>query len=579
MAKPRCRNCGEGTFDAEGRCKACREFPTLGFLVCEYIEAKCVVPDRDQMGDPFVPTDEQYRFALNHYRINPNARFDRQLRRWRGAFFHERGSQLTRPQKWGKGPWAGALVCAEADGPALFDGWDAKGQPVGRPWPTPLIQITALSEDQTDNVWTALLPMIELGDIAADIPDTGLTRINLRDGGKIEPVTSSARSRLGQRVTFLVQDQTESWTQSNGGRALADNQRRNLGGTGGRWLSTPNAWDPTEESVAQYTAEVEVPLGGVYHDDVEPPDSLSVRNKKDRRRALKLVYGDSYWVDRDRVDVEIEALLGRDPAQAERWFLNRKRAGEAKAFNGEQWDSRAKPTFQVPPGSLVVVGVDGARFRDALAGIATHVESGFQWPLFIIERPENAGDDYEHDFDQADGAMVELEQNFNLWRVYVDPQHIDPLLKSWQGRWGERRVLPWYTNRPLQAAWAIRRYTDAQAGGDVTHDGDDRFARHVKNAVKWKLHVRDDKGQPMHTIGKDRQDSKFWMDAAWAGALSWEARGDAIAASAGNEPSREIKETRLREEVGQEPVVRRGDLILRGDQYVDRDKVPSRGRF
>jgi hypothetical protein len=61
------------------------------------------------------------------------------------------------------------------------------------------------------------------------------------------------------------------------GRKLADNQRRGLAGMGGRWLSTPNAWDPTEESVAQYTSEQE--HDGVLHDDVEPPDSLSLRNK------------------------------------------------------------------------------------------------------------------------------------------------------------------------------------------------------------------------------------------------------------------------------------------------------------
>jgi hypothetical protein len=124
--------------------------------------------------------------------------------------------------------------------------------------------------------------MIELGAIHGEIPDTGLTRINLPNGGKIEPVTSSAKSRLGQRVTFLVQDQTESWYETNGGRALADNQRRNIAGMGGRWLSTPNAWDPSEESVAQWTPEHE--SEGVYHDDVTPPESLSIRNKQERRR-------------------------------------------------------------------------------------------------------------------------------------------------------------------------------------------------------------------------------------------------------------------------------------------------------
>jgi hypothetical protein len=36
-----------------------------------------------------------------------------------------------------------------------------------------------VSEDQTDNVYSALLPMIELGALRGEIEDTGLGRINL----------------------------------------------------------------------------------------------------------------------------------------------------------------------------------------------------------------------------------------------------------------------------------------------------------------------------------------------------------------------------------------------------------------
>jgi hypothetical protein len=141
----------------------------------------CAIPDGDRMGEPFILTDEQFRTYLHHYRIDP----------WASRFTHFRGTQLTRPQKWGKGPFAASWVCGEAhpESPVLFDGWDADGQPVGRPWATPHIQITAVSEDQTDNVFRALLPMIRLGALAADIPDTGLTRINFRPAG------SSSRSR------------------------------------------------------------------------------------------------------------------------------------------------------------------------------------------------------------------------------------------------------------------------------------------------------------------------------------------------------------------------------------------------
>jgi len=528
MAPPRCAGCGCTKWTADGRCRDCNEFPTLGYEVWSWIEDHCVIPDGEFAGDPFLLTDEQARFLLNFYRLLPA-----------GKFFHERGGQLIRPQKWGKGPISAAIICAEGQGPVVFDGWDAEGNPVGRPWATPWIQLTAISESQTANVWRALVPMVRLGSLSAEIPDTGETRINLPGGGRIEPVTASARSRLGQRITFALEDETHSWYESNGGRTLADNQRRNIAGMQGRWLETTNAWDPAEESVAQQTYESKEP--GVYIDDVEPGEG-SVRNKRERRKMLKLVYGDSAagskergirpWIDLDRIDAEIRSLLERDGAQAERFFLNRKIAGESRAFSVAKWDALAEPR-EVKDGSLIVLGVDGARSDDALAVIATEVESGYQWPIGIWEVPKNAPEDYEHPFNNVDAAVEEAMERWEVWRIYIDPGstqgNINHLVDRWQGRWGDKRVIDWHMNRQRPVAYAVRNYTVAINRGDLTHDGDEVFARHIKNSVKSRLNVRDDDGRHMHTISKDRSGSPRKIDAAAAGVLSWEARGDAIA--------------------------------------------------
>lgn len=494
------------------------EFPTLGHSVVAFVEAQCAIPDGEQRGHPYVLTDEMARFVLWLYRLDAH-----------GKYVYGRGAQLVRPQKWGKGPFAAALICAEAQGPVVFAGWDAAGEPVGRPRSTAHIQVTAVSEDQADNVWRALVPMIELGSLGADIPDTGLTRVNLPGGGLIEPVTSSARSRLGQRITFAVQDETHSWTAHNGGRALADTQRRNLAGMGGRWLETTNAWDPREQSVAQQTAEAHEP--GVYYDDVEP-GAGSIRNRRDRRRMTRKVYGDSWWVDLDRIDEEIEALLPRDAPQAERFFLNRKRAPEAAAFELGKWDAAADVSVVVPDGSLVVVGIDGARFVDALAVIATDVVQAYQWVVGIWERPQDAGDDYEHPAHEIDGAVSELFERYEVWRCYVDPQWIDHLVDRWRGRWGATKVIAWHTNRPRQAAWMVRNYVAAVGAADLRHDGDSVMRRHISNAVRSTVNVYDDQHRQMWVLSKETPDSAKKIDGAVAGALSWEARGDAIAAGA-----------------------------------------------
>jgi hypothetical protein len=510
------------------------EFPTLGYAIAEWIQAWCVVPDRDLRGMAFALTDEQLRFLVYFYALTPE-----------GAWRYRRGAQLVRSQKWGKGPLAAAVVCAEAEGPVCFDGWDAAGEPVGRPWATPHIQITACSEEQTDNTWRAIQPMIELGPLGETfIPDTGLTRVNLRGGGLIEPVTASARSRLGQRITFAVQDQTESWVRTNNGYWLADNQRRNLAGMNGRFFETCNAPDPAEQSVASRTPGEP----GVYIDDVDGGPG-SVRNKAERRKVLKKVYGDSAvdrggWVDLDRIDAEIEALLEHDPAQAERFFMNRKLASEGAAFDIQAFRSLAAPRT-VERHEVVALGVDGARHDDAIAVVATHVRTGYQWPVAIIERPPHAPEDYEHDFSQVDGAVSEVFERYLVWRAYCDDQYIGTLIENWQNRYGHRRVVIWHTNRPRPIAWAVRNYEDAVSSGDVTHDGDATFVEHIQHARRRKLTVLDDKEHQMHTLCKDTIGSPRKIDAAMAAVLSWEARSDCVAAGAihlGPEPEPEVEQ-------------------------------------
>jgi hypothetical protein len=533
MSIPRCLDCGNETWNSDGRCSVCNSFPTLGYDVADWIQANCAIPDGDMTGEPFIPTDEQLRFLLHFYRINPLSERD-ERGRWRNAFWYSRGAQLVRPQKSGKGPLGAAIICAEAgsDSPPLFDGWNADGSPVGRPWPTPWIQVTAVSQDQTDNVYTVLKPMIELGALHADIKDTGLTRIFLPSGGRIEPVTSSATSRLGQRITHACQDETHSWIETNGGWKLADTQRRNLAGTGGRFCAYTNAWDPREMSVGQRTYEAND--RGVYNDIVEPGRG-SIRNKTERRRMLKKVYGDSWWVDLDRIEDEIEALLQHDPSQAERFFLNRIQAAEDTAFD---WQRFAEECYQseheLSKKTLVTIGVAGARFTNALAIIGTEVETGYQWPIGIWERPEYASEDYEHPFTEIDAAFKEAMKFFSVWRVYCNPFQIDHLVDGWAGKYGDKKIISWATNRPRQMAWAVRNYQTALASGDISHSEDkgSTFLTHIKNARKRKVAVVDERERQMYTISQDRPDSKNKIDAAVAAVLSWEARGDAIAAGA-----------------------------------------------
>lgn len=521
------------------------DFPSL-FVAPLWIEAHCVVPDGFEAGDPFVLEGWQLSFVVNHYRVRPAATAG-QL----APAFHYRRSQIVMPQKAGKAPLTSSQICLEGVGPSLFGGW-AKGgeawvcsehrcgcgwryeyqpgEPMGMQWPTPLIQITATSEEQTDNIYDALRPMIDNGPLHELIPKTGEEFIRLPGNGRIDVVTSNARSRLGQRVTFVAQDETGIWTPQSGMVKVAETQRRGLAGMGGRAVETTNAWDPSENSVAQRTAASKAK--DIYRLHPEPPAHLDYRKPKERRLIHQSVYAGSRWVDLDSIEAEAAELLEVDPAQAERFFGNRVHAGEDTAFDIDRWKMLADLQIVIADRSLIVIGVDGARFEDALAVVATDVEIGHQFVLGIWERPEGAGDDYEHPADEIDGVMLEAHERFEVWRSYIDPQWIEHLVDRWQGRWGEKRVISWYTNRRKQVAYAVRTYRAAITAGDLSNDGDGDMAAHVQHARRRKLPIYDEDGRQMWTLGKEHPMSALKIDAAMAGVLSWEARGDAIAAGA-----------------------------------------------
>jgi hypothetical protein len=494
------------------------ELPTLGAEVGEWIEGHCVIPDGEQVGRPYRLTDEMWEFLLHHYRVRPDADESRPR-----SAFHYRRSQLVRPQKWGKSPFSAALICAEAVGPTVFAGWDADGYPVGKPWATPLIQVTASSEDQTANVYAALRPMIEDGPLSAVIPDTGETRINLPGGGRIEPVTAQARSRLGQRVTFAVQDETGTWTRQNGGRALADTQRRGLAGMGGRAVETTNAWDPMEASVAQATFESRA--ADVYRDYRRAPTHLSYRTAAERRRIHRHVYGDSWWVDLDRIEAEAAELLERDPAQAERFFGNRLVQGLGSYLTEAAWDAGLRARA-VEPGTPLCLGFDGSRSGDWSALRAETLDGHRFTPTYGPDdrpaywNPEEWGGQIPRGEVQA--AVAHMFDRYEVRLMFIDPRHWETQADEWALAHGEDRVQLWPTNQLRRMHTALARYRDDLVAGDSTHD-DDTVARLHALAARTLAKPGD-----RFILGKPSENQK--IDILMADVLAHEAAASARAA-------------------------------------------------
>ncbi len=500
------------------------EFPTLGYDIGEWIEANVVIPDGYRRGDKYELTDEMWRFLIRFYRIDPDA--------GKLVYF---GGQLRRSQKWGKDPFGAAIILAEALGPARFDGWNEAGEPVGEPYPTPYIPLLGVSDDQAGNTYRPLLDMIRLGpliDMAG--MDAGETRVELPNGGTIEPVTSSPRSRLGQRMTFATLTEPHLWTPPTGGRKLGSAVKRNLAGMDGRWLELTNAWDPAEDSEAQATAEGRE--AGVLVDSI---DSIRVEDLADDMALLaelRRQYGDSNrerggWVNLDRIVSEIRAPRTLE-SDARRYFLNEIVAGTSVFVDPMVWDSLAEPGDELAKSERIGLGFDGSRTSDSTALIACRRRDGRLFTLGIWERPADLHADIEWTVPR-DEVRALIAATFKTYRVgffYGDPWGWENDLDTWATRYGEKKVLAFWTNQEQRMDRALHRFLVGIRNNELTHDGDARLARHIKNAVltnggRKKTRDEDDPNADFYRkiVKRERFSRQLRIDAAVAAVLAYEA--------------------------------------------------------
>lgn len=531
------------------------DFPAL-FVGLDWIEQHCVVPDQFRRGEPFELIDWQAWCLANFYRVKPTALWVPENPVLAPAF-HYRRSQIVLPQKAGKGPYTAAHVCLEAVGPALFAGWaeggetyDCRdhncgcgwiyeyepGEPMGMAWPTPLIQITAFSEEQAGNVYDALKPMIDHGPLHELIPKTGEEFIRLPGGGRIDVVTSSAQSRLGQRVTFVPQDEVGLWTKTNKMDEVANTQRRGLAGMGGRAEETTNAWDPSQNSVAQRTAEST--SQDVFRFHPQAPKHLSYRNKKERRQIHRVVYAGSLrerggHIDLDSIEAEASEMIEEDgPAKAERFFGNRPVAGSGTWLKDGLWDSRGVKELRLPRrivarATKICLGFDGSDTGD-WTGFRAETLDGYQFtPTFGPDKRPTIWDPQVYGGEiprlEVAAALDQIMATYRVLRVYCDPREWKTEIEGWQLRYGERRVIKWETNRTTQMHESLKRFV-ADLPLIITHDDCKTTGIHVGNARKVP------KPGERYGLGKPSEHQK--IDMAVCSVLAHEARCDAKLAGA-----------------------------------------------
>lgn len=533
------------------------DFPTLGWSVLDWMTENLAQPGRIDY-EPFVPSQEQADFALKYYRLNPKT----------GRRVIRRGV-ISRSRGWGKSPFLGALGIAEGLADVVPDGWDAEGQPVGKPWSsmlTPWIVFAAVTEDQTANAWEPLGEMLRseapVYDSYPGLEPMG-SQINL-PAGWILPITSSPDSIKGKPTVWTAMDQTEQWTTGNKGKKLFKVLRGNAMKVGGSFIEAPNAFTPGEGSVAEDSAKTFFAIkegrskntDGILYDHREAPGDTQVMDRGSLLNGLRIAYGDSSahpdgcvihdppcdpgWVD-------LEALIDgiwdedMDEQDARADFLNQITHSSDAWISQFEWRGCESEVPRLQRGDVVTLGFDGSLGKakgkpDATALVAVRVSDGYAQVLGLWEASDdkNTWESWQPPLPEIEAAVKQAFTDYKVAGFFADPgkdwrSHVN----SWEGRYGRkvtvkaRRDHPfewWMTGgRSAMVEKAVEATESAVRLGELKHRGDLGLTRHILNA-KRRLNGR-------HlALGKSSASSPHKIDAAVSLVLAWAARQEAISA-------------------------------------------------
>lgn len=519
-------------------------YATLGDQVAEWLEANAVWGPGSKFGQPLTIDDEFYGFLVRAYQIFPHSH-DRAGRR--------RFDLCSEEKAKGVGKTEHALNVGQAEfhpsAPVRCVDWVHRGRawiPVGGPVPYPRLIFSAATEDQVQRTaFGRFREALRKSPHASDYHIT-LDRIVLLgpDGapaGEAFPVAVSPDTADGELPTWQHIDEPHRWDMPRhhemfdtiGENAVKDVDSdawtmtsSTAGHTGGRSI----------EERLLHTAEA------IERGEVRQPNFFFIRRfcpddwPLDTEVAVEAAVREARGIAADWSG-DIPRIVARyfdpktNPEYWERVWLNRWVKGAGMAFDPKLWATLHREG-EIPRGEMVTLGFDGARRRDSTGLVATGVRSGFQQVVGLWEKPFNI-EDWEVPPLEVDEAMVEAFNRWNVWRAYLDPPYWDDWVPVWEGRWGTDRVHRWWTNRRKVMAFSLRGYLAAQQSGELTFGGPNKewneaYRRHIANAYKDQLPMRDEEDVELWVIKKARPDSPDKIDLAMAGCLSWQARMDAV---------------------------------------------------
>jgi phage terminase large subunit-like protein len=492
---------------------------TLGYEVIRWCSKYIVQPDGDKAGEPWTFTKEQLRFVLWYYAINPD-----------GTWKYSAGT-LRRAKGWGKTPLLATLAIVEFIGPCRFSHFNAFGLPVAKAVALPTVQVGATAYEQTEQTMEFIRGCLSESPAEKEFNlDIGKAVIQFKTGkpGSIKPKATAGRTNEGNRPTFVLMDEVHHWVGSNGGPEFFQTLKRNvekLAAAGSRWVTTTNAYNPNEDSVAQQIHESEMVRMGLWlydclEGDIEPDE---MRDEDKVRQALTEAYGDATWADVAGLTRTILYDRTTPDSTYLRFFCNRIAESSDGWMSKSEWDECSEDQDPITPGDQIAIGFDGSIRGDATGLVGCRLRDGKLFVLGLWENPRDPNrPDWEVDVLAVEAAVKRAFETYRVEWMYADPPYWQENIGRWALEWGDDYVFEFWTNKPTRMIQAVERFRTAAMVQDLLHDGSDDLTRHVLNAVVREV-------PQGFLITKDSPRSKKKIDLAVCAVLAFEARADAIA--------------------------------------------------
>lgn len=515
-------------------------WPTLGPQVIRFIEDHFVFGPGPLKGEPYRLRNEFKYLIMRAYEHYPAGT----IQKFGEHAFHMDGRRrfqkvaVSLPKGSAKSELMAILALTELhpDAPIRFDGYDPTavgGLAPGRSIVSPYIPMLAPTVEQVkDLAYGAAQEIAKLIDDSYlfDPTDRRILIVGERDS-KIIPIAASPSAADGAKTTFQCIDEphrlildrqiaTYETMQNNLPKRYADDPWQ---------LTTSTAGNPNEMSVALMEFEqgmriykgLEKDPGMLFYHRGTTDANAKFDTMEERLTALKEASGPEAAGFRDLLTVAKKwDDPSADPAYLERVWCNRWVKAAKSAFDVDKFRKLGDPGLFIPPGSTVVLGFDGSISDDSTALVMTEVETGIQNIVGLWERPENVKV-WTVPVGEVDACLKDIVANYDLRYLFGDPPHWQSLLSKWEGEYGPI-IVEWPTRNETNMYYAIRVFEQAIDSGELAHNGDPRFIRHVAAAGKNMLGKFDAEGLEKFRLIKIAKGRKF--DAAVAAILSWQAR-------------------------------------------------------